>query len=254
MMHNSAYLAGVALVATLFCATFLTGCGAATTTPALGILYTDVKGPVTATGNASSDRMLEGKGTVTSYLGLVATGDASIESAANNAGITKIHHVDYHSTSVLGLIATYTVIVYGNGPSTPIERKSQVIDNLPKDLADALSTPTETKSRVQPIAPTVEVKGNELLLKTLSPNLSYPTFDVDLEFQTDLDNQKFTEGLRAAFLNHGRILAPSAYIFVRKKEDGDWLIFNARDEQAFLVKKGGGKLTVITLIYESSSR
>jgi hypothetical protein len=137
------------------------------------------------------------------------------------------------TTSVLGLIATYTVIVYGNGPSTPIERKSQVMDNLPKDLAEALSTPTETKSRVQPLAPTVEVKGNELF------NPSYPTFDVDLEFQTDLDNQKFTEGLRAAFLNRGRILAPNAYIFVRKKEDGDWLIFDTRNEQAFLVKKGG---------------
>ena len=254
MMCNSVYLVGVALAATLLCAASLTGCSAATTAPALGILYTDVKGPVTATGNTSGDRMLEGKGTVTSYLGLVATGDASIESAANNAGITKIHHVDYHSTSVLGLIATYTVIVYGNGPSTPIERGSQIIDNPTEDLADTPSTSTETKSRVPPLASTVEVKGNELSLKTLSPNPSYPTFDIGLEFQNDLDNQKFTDGLRAAFLSHGRILAPSVYISVKKKEDGDWLIFNARDEQGFLVKKGAGKLTVITLTYVSSSR
>lgn len=254
MMRNSVYLAGVALAATLFCAASLTGCGAATTTPALGILYTDVKGPVTATGTASGDRMLEGKATVTSYLGLVATGDASIETAAKRAGITQIHHVDYHSTHVLGIIATFTVIVYGNGLSTSTETKSQVIDNLAEDLADALSTPTETKNRAHPLAPTVEVKGNELLLKTLSPNPSYPTFDIDLEFQTDLDNQKFTEGLRAAFLNHGRILAPNAYISVRKKDDGDWLIFDGRNEQAFLVKKGAGKLTVITQTYVSSSR
>ena len=103
----------MALTAILFCVAYLTGCAAATQTPALGVLYTDVKAPVTATGNSSSDKMLTGTATVKSYLGLIAVGDASIMAAAKSAGITKIHHVDYHSTSILGIVATYTVIVHG---------------------------------------------------------------------------------------------------------------------------------------------
>ena len=101
------------LAAILFFVASLTGCAAYTRTPALGVLYTDVQGPVTATGNAAGEKMLKGEATVASYLGLIAIGDASIEAAAKSAGITKIHHVDYHSTNRLGIVATYTVIVYG---------------------------------------------------------------------------------------------------------------------------------------------
>ena len=101
------------LITILFCVAYLTGCAAVTQTPALGVLYTDVKAPVTATGNTPSDKMLTGTGTVKSYFGLIATGDASIMAAAKSAGITKIHHVDYHSTNILGIVATYTVIVHG---------------------------------------------------------------------------------------------------------------------------------------------
>ena len=102
------------LAAILFCVAYLTGCGAYTTSPALGLLYTDVKGPLTATGNASTGaKMLKGEATATSILGLIAQGDASIETAAKSAGITKIHHVDYRSENVLGLYAKFTVIVYG---------------------------------------------------------------------------------------------------------------------------------------------
>ena len=45
----------MALTAILFCVAYLTGCAAATQTPALGVLYTDVKAPVTATGNTPGD-------------------------------------------------------------------------------------------------------------------------------------------------------------------------------------------------------
>ena len=113
MIRRSVSLVTV-LTAILFCAAYLTGCAAYTQTPALGILYTDVKAPVTATGNTLTDEnMLVGTATAQSVLGLVATGDASIATAAKSAGITKIHHVDYHSTNILGIVATYTVIVYG---------------------------------------------------------------------------------------------------------------------------------------------
>lgn len=79
--------------------------------PVLGLWYTDVKAPVTATNNANSSKV--GTAEAQSILGLVATGDASIETAAKSAGITKIHHVDQHATSILGIVATYKVFVYG---------------------------------------------------------------------------------------------------------------------------------------------
>ncbi len=91
---------------------YLTGCVAYSTSPVTGVLYTDVKAPVTATASDTA-AMKSGSATVTSVLGLVATGDASIEAAAKNGGITKIHHVDYSSKSVLGIYAVYTVTVYG---------------------------------------------------------------------------------------------------------------------------------------------
>lgn len=88
----------------------LSGCGAMAFAPVMGVLYTDVKAPLTATSNPSSTKL--GKGSATSIFGLIATGDASIETACKTAGITKIHHVDYHATNILGIIATYTVYVY----------------------------------------------------------------------------------------------------------------------------------------------
>lgn len=80
-------------------------------TPLMGVWYTDVKAPVTATSNSNSTKV--GSAEATSILGLVATGDASIDAAAKSGGITKIHHVDEQSTSILGFFAKYKVYVYG---------------------------------------------------------------------------------------------------------------------------------------------
>ena len=94
--------------------TYLTGCFALTQTPALGVVYTDVKAPLAVTSNTmTKDKMLKGEASAASYLGLIATGDASINAAATSAGITKIHHVDYHTTNILGIVARITVTVYG---------------------------------------------------------------------------------------------------------------------------------------------
>ena len=101
-----------ALFILVLAVSYLTGCAAYSTSPVTGILYTDVKAPVTATASKTA-ALKSGSATVTSVLGLVATGDASIETAAKIGGITKIHHVDYSSKSVLGLYAVYTVTVYG---------------------------------------------------------------------------------------------------------------------------------------------
>ena len=118
---------------------------------------------------------------------------------------------------------------------------------LDRNVHATLTPILSGENQAQPVAPAIEKKGN-IIMKTFSPNSSYPTFDIDTAFQNDLDNQIFTEGLRAEFLRHGRILAPNAYIFVRKEEDGHWLILNARDDQSYQIKKADGKLTVITVL------
>ena len=80
-------------------------------TPAMGVIYTDVSAPESATSNVGDSR--SGSASCTTIFGLFATGDASIQAAAAAGGITKIHHVDYHSKNVLGIYGKYTVTVYG---------------------------------------------------------------------------------------------------------------------------------------------
>ena len=75
-----------------------------------GMFYTDVSGPVAATGNAGGNKV--GQATSTGIFGF-ATGDSSIKAAAASGGITKISHVDYHTTGVLGIYAKTVVTVYG---------------------------------------------------------------------------------------------------------------------------------------------
>jgi PBP1b-binding outer membrane lipoprotein LpoB len=91
-------------------ALLLSGC-AVVGAPVMGVVYTDVKGPVTATSNTGSTKV--GVSEATSILGIIATGDASIETAAKSAGITKIHHVDQESMNILGIFAKYKLFVYG---------------------------------------------------------------------------------------------------------------------------------------------
>ena len=86
------------------------GC-AGVMTPAVGFLYSDVKGPAGVTSNTGYAKV--GTSFCVSILGWVATGDASIKAAMENGGISKIHHVDYKCESILGIYAKLTVIVYG---------------------------------------------------------------------------------------------------------------------------------------------
>src|SRR5574344_354883 len=88
----------------------LSGC-AMSSSPLVGVLYSDVQYGESATSNDGSSKV--GEASASSILGIVATGDASIATAAKNGNITKIHHVDVESTGILGIYATYKVIVYG---------------------------------------------------------------------------------------------------------------------------------------------
>ena len=107
-IHNDIAVAAIILLS----AALLTGCAAMAVSPVTGALFTEVKGPHSATASDASFSKM-GTATCISYLGLIATGDASIETAAKSAGITKIHHVDYQSKNILGLYAEFTIVVYG---------------------------------------------------------------------------------------------------------------------------------------------
>ena len=90
----------------------MTGCvGPMSTIGGVGAgIYTDVSGPILATGNSGSTKV--GQASAEGII-CVATGDCSLKAACANGGITKIHHADYHTTSVLGVYAKTTVTVYG---------------------------------------------------------------------------------------------------------------------------------------------
>lgn len=96
-------------LALLLAAAVLTGCASSYPT---GMLYTQLKLPVLATG-APSGALKVGTAECTSILALVATGDASINTAMKNGNITKVHHVDWDVENILGIIGKYKCTVYG---------------------------------------------------------------------------------------------------------------------------------------------
>lgn len=98
----------IALVA-LSAAALLSSCGSGVSP--MGVIYTDVTDPVTATSTGGSR---VGTATATSYLGWVAVGDASVAAAKRNGGISSVSTVDVKRNSILGIISTYTTTVSGN--------------------------------------------------------------------------------------------------------------------------------------------
>ena len=90
------------------------GCLASAQSPVTGSLFTDARGPVAATANATSPESPKtGRAEAVSVLGLIGTGDASIEAAMDDGDISEVHYVDYESENILGIYATYTVVVHG---------------------------------------------------------------------------------------------------------------------------------------------
>lgn len=98
------------LILGLVLMTFLTT--AALATP-VGIIFTDVKEPVTATAMDSYSKKAEAANL--SILNLVSFGNASIENIAKQNGIKKIKNVDKQTFSILfGLFTQETFTVYGD--------------------------------------------------------------------------------------------------------------------------------------------
>jgi hypothetical protein len=95
----------------LLSAVLLSGC-VPVRTPVIGLLFTDVQGPIDTEGTIGSKR---GEACATSILGIIGTGNASIEKAASNGGIERITNVDHRSTIfLLGIYGEFCTIVYGS--------------------------------------------------------------------------------------------------------------------------------------------
>lgn len=78
--------------------------------PAAGMFWMDVKGPIDAGDKVGKK---EGRACAQSILGMVATGDASIQAAAAAGGITRIDSVDHHSTWMV-VMGEFCTIVRGS--------------------------------------------------------------------------------------------------------------------------------------------
>jgi hypothetical protein len=89
----------------------LSGC-LSVATPAMGILFTDVKWQGQAQGSLAATK--EGKACAQTILGLIAQGDASIDTAAKNAGIKTVSSVDHSTKNMLGIMGEYCTIVRGS--------------------------------------------------------------------------------------------------------------------------------------------
>lgn len=96
--------------------------------PPMGLLYSDVKGPVAVTSSGGTDRGYNGFGeaSAVNVFGLFAVGDASINAAkldgarrtgSNFPQALIVSHVDYQWSNFLGL-GRYTARVYFYDPNS----------------------------------------------------------------------------------------------------------------------------------------
>lgn len=117
---------GIAAAACLAAGLLLSGCAVgyqAPVRPPVGLLFTQVKAPLTADfgGNPVGPGVRKVSRTNTSYVwdalltGMsFAWGDAAVQKIAKEGGIEKVSYADYEIMSILGVYATFTVNVYGN--------------------------------------------------------------------------------------------------------------------------------------------
>ncbi|AAX65172.1 TPA: TRL-like family protein [Salmonella enterica subsp. enterica serovar Choleraesuis] len=93
----------------IFIGSLLTGCATGPSPTGIG-LYTDVKGPITATSLPATKT---GKACAQTVLGIVNTGDASIDSAKKAGDISLVPSVDYETTGSYPFYGKTCVVVRG---------------------------------------------------------------------------------------------------------------------------------------------
>lgn len=81
-------------------------------TPAIGIIFTEVKYGDFATASTGASK--EGKACATSILGWVATGDASVTAAKAAGGITNVSTIDHTAKNIVGIFGEWCTVVKGS--------------------------------------------------------------------------------------------------------------------------------------------
>jgi hypothetical protein len=82
--------------------------------PPIGIIYADLKAPLTAEAEKPAVTEQKGEASSQSILGLIAWGDCSLETAAKNGKLSTIEYADYSYTNVIfGIYQKFTVITHG---------------------------------------------------------------------------------------------------------------------------------------------
>ncbi len=99
----------LALAAAVSTTLLLSGCATGPSPVGVGLI-TDVKGPITATGETGSKT---GTSCANTILGLVNSGDASIEAAKAAGGITVVASADYHTKGFYPFFGETCVTVTG---------------------------------------------------------------------------------------------------------------------------------------------
>jgi TRL-like protein family len=87
----------------------LSGCATGLSPAGTG-LFTDVKGPITATDLVGTK---QGTSCAKTIIGLFVSGDASIEAAKQAGGIKKVASADYHTKGYYPFIGQTCVMVTG---------------------------------------------------------------------------------------------------------------------------------------------
>lgn len=105
MLKKTTLIVGLAATA------LLTGCAGGLSPVGTGLI-TDVKGPITATGNSNTSKT--GTACASTIIGLLNQGDASIATAKANGDIRDVATVDYHTKGFYPFFGKTCVIVKGN--------------------------------------------------------------------------------------------------------------------------------------------
>ena len=107
------------LLAILFVMLFLQGCVSAPRAPfkpSTGLIYTNVKAPLTLNTDKTKLSTIEGMSSTTHvavYYFSFAVGDAGLKKALRDGLLEKAAYADYEWTSILGMFGRLTVHAYG---------------------------------------------------------------------------------------------------------------------------------------------
>ena len=99
----------IAVASALSATVLMAGCATGMSPVGTGLI-TDVKGPITATGETGNKK---GEACANTILGLINQGDASIEAAKAAGGISVVATADYHTKGFYPFFGDTCVTVTG---------------------------------------------------------------------------------------------------------------------------------------------